>query len=260
MDDEIPKPAQAEQGERDSGLPKTKDYPYGEGLIRERTVENIGEKSAYVSLEYIDPSGKSIRFNDLLPDGWNLYHSGRVNTLTAIRFKFFDEKETGSVSFGNKVGEFKRDSNDIKDDASYQFFEKPGDIFKLLHEIGHAQSERSPQEWKDMERVRQRQAIGENPNEVIWKRLVLPEERNAWAFAISTLRELRRQGIDCEPEIKNNSDLARFMHMHLSSYEQFVVDKSSEDWGKYLDTLFSPEDDDTVREIVKRAVRPIKTT
>ena len=48
----------------------------------------------------------------------------------------------------------------------------------------------------------------------------MPGERGAWAWALRTLRRLRREVIDLAPELKSQKDIIRAISAALSTYER----------------------------------------
>ncbi len=132
----------------------------------------------------------------------------------------------------------------------YSGLDRVGDRLSLLHEIGHAW-QKSPgakkgfDEWLDdfkseYEIARQEKRKKASSDEVLFrpnkKSILRPvdfnevlnfleigskEERQAWAFALETLRRFRQQGLDLEPSLKSKAEIREFIHGKegLESYE-----------------------------------------
>lgn len=126
-------------------------------------------------------------------------------------------------------------------------FHQPQDIISLLHEIGHARID----DPKLLSKMREIQALweGRPRNDKDYEVLLYEEEaqlmsvleRNAWAYALNVLRNLRNKGFDFHVIFPNFEDIKQEISQSLKSYREgysgYIL-KSDPSFYKDLQKLF----------------------
>lgn len=88
----------------------------------------------------------------------------------------------------------------------------------MLHEIGHIPQEK---DYPKYEKLKSLEISGKLTSEEDIKKfidIVMGLEREAHNFAIKKLRQLRKDGIDLEPELKRLSDIGELIHQALATH------------------------------------------
>lgn len=104
------------------------------------------------------------------------------------------------------------------------YFKVPGNLFSLLHEIGHAVANDSKPEDEIEEEILLRDKynyIGPTSftaqEKNRFQKLVIVSEKEAWRWAVKTIINYRNNGIDLEPTL-TESDLEKLANQKLASY------------------------------------------
>lgn len=154
-------------------------------------------------LIYETEDGKKLSFKSLFPDNWKI-----VRTTTGSMRASYDFKQV-----------FYRD----------KLVDEKGFFLGLLHEIGHAQevSTLTNEEARARAEVQKRMLDPETPGKEKERatQAVVNNERDAWAWALRKFRELRRKGVDLEPELKTRQDLLRGINKCLKTHENLADPK-----------------------------------
>lgn len=105
------------------------------------------------------------------------------------------------------------------------YFKAPGNVFSFLHEAGHALSDESKNDGEIEEDILLRDKynhLGSNAFTIQEKSrfqvLVIKSEKKAWDWALKTISEYRKRGIDLEPSLSGN-DLEKLAKQKVKSYE-----------------------------------------
>lgn len=107
----------------------------------------------------------------------------------------------------------------------YPSIGKKGDQLILLHEIKHTH-QKAEIEGISLGSLEGKIERGENLSEEEVEKVkflfedAAHDEREAWAWAIRTLRRLRKEGINLEPEIKNFDEVESLIKKSLASYDR----------------------------------------
>ena len=201
-------------------------HQYGGGLVLERLQWPVDGYTAPVDIWYHAANGKELKFNDLLPAG------------------FFIRKDLSNISPYQTESEIVYGIVFDKERYEERSFWEPGAFLKLLHEAGHAAHEPllSNDEFTARNRLRfQCENVRDIDNYQIDPKLlpvalrVLRSERLAWANALSTLRILRQQEIDLEPELPTMKELFPLVHSYISEYEEAYMRAFKGEWDQYRD-------------------------
>lgn len=183
------------------GLEKEKkDYQvettrYSGDIIKEHVVKYDDSLEGYIvdKIEFTDRKNDSLVFSDFLPGGIKLVRSKYGYGRTDVRFLFDPEKK--AIYYCN-LGE-------------------KGNLFSLLHEMGHAKHF-----------VMTGKTRKHNIDEIYHRRFfrnyfigkiageVSENERAAWANALKIARSIQKRGIVLEPEF----DLTKDIKENLSIY------------------------------------------
>jgi hypothetical protein len=190
---------------------KTIAHPCGNGIVNEVIWPHEVGIYKPVQLTYIDEGDQRFDIGTLLPEAvrFGKYPGGPV-------LKYTD----GYVLYGDTY--FDPRAGKTTD------FWATGSMFALLHEIGHAKFDNEPTPDGDWARTLLNSPFSlSNPTESDVKRAlgILKSERRAWAFALKTLKNLRVDGIDLEPELPTMDDLIPSIYGALFTYERQVMRK-----------------------------------
>lgn len=182
-------------------------------------------------IEYITSDGKAFFFSNVLPKNWRLIRASS-NRMPESQF---DQKRIFYSETMPMLGTFpglRLSESEKRRVAEMPQITGKGFLLILLHEIGHAHTlaELTPEEIERDGNLRKSMFFKkmESANAPVtlppqerkdYEKLVIGNERDAWAWALKNLRRLRREGIDLEPELKTNKDLLEFIHGALVLYE-----------------------------------------
>jgi len=248
---------------RGLNVQRTVETPIDNGAIKEELslresegLEVEGEKGEQIplsviesrKLEFKDSDGRVIDFAKLMPDNSSL-----------IRFVYNQPVlvPEGSGNLHETQEIFEEVDFEIDDEGRlYRFvlfnkLSEPGDLLKLLHEIGHANSKPEHgtpflylrKEIEALARVAQKNKRKKpKKNEILtlaknkkgsrvptpillekfekYVRARAEDERNAWAFALRQLIKYRSEGVNLEPQFDTTRKLDDFVHLNLADYEQ----------------------------------------
>ncbi|MFH1178418.1 MAG: hypothetical protein V1711_01700 [bacterium] len=235
----------------------------------------IGEKEANVLLKHKE-SGKVIDIGKFLPPNF-LLKAG--DEFACGRIKGENNKDSGSVIFLENSMRFR------------------GSILTLFHEIGHSRQgkrELKITRWDEIKvivqaihrllksfSIKKEFAQNENGKKTITFTLtslkadqVIPQryldqtsrtaidakrERDAWAFALKSLRKLEREGYNVFDGFENAEEIKRFIAINLATYDwKLIKDKLSKG-----DIESAAKGEDTTpfsRAIRHQKNRPVETT
>lgn len=199
-------------------------------------------------IEYETKDGKKLSFQSLLPKGWTFVRKDReamgsnpngkiiiygehyidINDRVVPLNELLPE-EIYEDNFVRRVNPEKRLV--IESRRLPQIGEK-GFFLELLHEIGHAHNceKMDPEDLLRLLEVRRRNiAKGKLTlksdekfslqEQNLYEKLVIKDESCAWAWALRTFRNLRKNGIDLEPELHSLKEVLDIVHGNLLSYE-----------------------------------------
>lgn len=174
-------------------------------------------------------------FSSLLPEGW----------------VFADEKyaeiKAREISFDRKINPGWKVLPELKIIQFFLFLSGPKCLMSILHEIGHARNdkdafEKRKQFSEEIENAKRQKSI--DFEVVISKeeaRVVSFLERRAWAYAISTLRNiLLNIGVDVGEIFPNSASLKCFCSECLETYSHSYswIEEHDPDFIKTLEKLF----------------------
>lgn len=196
------------------------------GWVREYVNKNTSEKNLrrVLALEYVTTGGQRLNFNDLLPEGYDFYRIAAEKELDALgtfslgpgRLVIYSESFAVAAGFDDKGELILHNRN---------FFEQPGALLYLLHEIGHAYEKKSLLEELYIIWLRRRSHPSRKhifKERFVQSRIenIYQPERNAWAYALRKLRELRRDSIDIAPKLDTKEKILAAVNDNLRSYEE----------------------------------------
>ena len=151
-------------------------------------------------VRFILPDGTTFSFFSILPPTVQIFEKQGI--LIGSR-AFFDPEQQRIV--------YSREKSARDQPGTESFFKPDGALFDLLHEIGHSHSVTSEKivDWKLLfhEDINQEEHSAEKRID-----LILQEERNAHAYALRKLLQIRKRGIDLEPNLETLGDLHRYIH------------------------------------------------
>lgn len=189
--------------------------------IKEKLKDKIKEYSniEIKGIKYTTPEGKSISLDEFLPEGWRIIrqHIGKLQVVFLTREGLLAKNIIYPQYY--KIPE---------SDKYFLPIQREGFFLGLLHEIGHAH-------FYESESLNPKRKNELNPT-LKTKRETIKEERSAWAWALQTLRKLRREGIDFEPTLPENKKILEKVHAVLSTYEK--KDLSLEEFKKAFETMW----------------------
>ncbi len=195
-------------------------------------------------IKFLDKEGRERSIRELLPPKRRIYlANAEYNNLSEAKEMFmvqpiyYVDKETGDITQRGEI-------------AFYGDLKERGRPLSLLHEIGHLWVDRKIKKEITMLRIgldalwmktRDEKRTIALEDEILYcpkdekeerpvskklfiklQRLEARAERDAWAFALKKLRDLRRMGFDLEPELDSAEKIKEFVHGSeaLGSYEE----------------------------------------
>src|SRR3989338_10225058 len=198
-------------------MPLSLEYKRPNGVVGV-TYENEDKKSevsrAVRDIIFTQDDGKEVSFRDKLslPVGLGILEFQGFWKKIA---RYFPDKKT--IGFSSFVLAVDTETNKVKLE---NFFEASGTLYVLLHEIGHV-FQAPNKRYRELENLKiSGEAVNEEALANEYLNTIFQIERDAHNFAIKKLRQLRREGIDLEPDFKTLGDIGRFVHQALSSYEK----------------------------------------
>lgn len=175
---------------RDAYLPK---YSLNKLQIRELSPHN-----PYDKFQTIEVSIGNLVLNKLLPDFWSIVQSPKN--------RIYSDPERRRIVIPT------------------DYFKSQGNVFSLLHEIGHAILDESESEEDIEEEIFLRDKYCQLGPEALspmekskFNILVIGSEKFAWNWAIQTVIEYRKKSVDFEPLVSVH-DLTRIANKKLVSY------------------------------------------
>jgi len=207
---------------------------------------SYADKIEIQDLRYKIKEGKAFSLNTLLPEGWKLVKKAGAEFIAdhdnkeVIYGNWYTLKREYFVPEGKPMPErvedeyFFRDvypeEKKIVEQKFFPAISRRGFFLILLHEIGHAHyyEGRDPigkLAMHTIEREEIQKKLSKNlplseKEEEFKKKVIIPEERTSWAWALRTFRKLRQQGIDLEPGLPSTKEIRKIVHAALSTYEQ----------------------------------------
>jgi hypothetical protein len=257
--------------ERAEFAEETVEYPRGDGVVREILVGWLDGRGRQrvKDIEYRLPGGEMFRLSDVLPEGVRLFRLGDpIPPTMDLEDRSLSYSRIGRVP-SVKEKKFPPWARGYRyEQRKEEFFSSPGAFLGLFHEIGHLRR-REEEGREELPRRRERELrlraegltplVGKDREDFL---LVLQEERDAWAFALRLLRELRRRGIDLEPELQTKEDILTFVHAKLHSYERAIETKERrrERQEQLISALRGLENgiSELAEEFVREQVRPMR--
>lgn len=170
-------------------------------------------------IEFVAPTDRTLSFAQLLPPGFRFLRlpdaleDYRLSVLSSPKILAYGSFRLGNISFRASRQDIRAEKRAV--------FASPGAMLIFLHEVGHTWQEVSETGEAEVSRLRclkRAPAVGSDD----WyglASLALQEERDAWAYALWALRELRVMGVDVEPELPTPTDVFGYMHRRLETYE-----------------------------------------
>lgn len=208
-----------------------REHRYGTGWVREYidARKGIEEGLSYrVFLEYITPQGERFVLNTLLPEGYHLFREEGMTGARAGRERKF-------VLYGDKDYELNIDEEGKLLQVAEPYFQVRGALLNILHEIGHTQQPLTKEKFWARERLGPSRAFGRplsSKEREEFIQVFIAEERDAWAYALRRLRDLRRAGVDLEPELDSNEKLLLRIHSLLFTYEREAAGEDAEEQAR----------------------------
>ena len=198
-------------------MPLSLEYKRPNGVVGV-TYENEDKKSevsrAVKDIIFTQDNGKEISFRDKLSLPVDLGILEFQGFWKEMARYFTDKKRIGFSSFVLAVD---TETNKVKLE---NFFEVSGTLYVLLHEIGHV-FQAPNKRYGELENLKiSGEAVNEEALANEYLNIISQIERDAHNFAIKKLRQLRREGIDLEPDFKTLGDIGRFVRQVLSTYEK----------------------------------------
>ena len=192
---------------------------------------------------------KPFNFNQLLPRRAYFLKGIYNKKYLGLDQNLSEDKSIGFGYFFDIEGSKEKIIN-----IAYNSFTKPGDRLILLHELGHAMNYRryldkeneyittlgniqNNVQSKNRQKANKREVLVKLSNHeskevptplpkslyVKYNKLRAEDERMAWAFALKKLRDLRKQGIDLEPELDTYEKIEKIIYdVSLSSYQKEI--------------------------------------
>ncbi len=224
-------------------------------ILAEHLRDKEGRYLSTSEITFRDKNGKEIKFSDLLPPGWKfISYKEKTEGKSYIPreselSEFSSDAETKTITYGDLS----------RDRALFVLLHEIGHSWLETQEKGYStftkiiKNYTSNYENRDLteEDIRKR---GENPddyerirvydaygkgtggpdNDEPWFSMLVPKEiirkygkawaaneRNAWAYALKQLRQLRKSGLSIEPSLEKLDDLLSEIYSCLRSYEEF---------------------------------------
>ena len=169
-------------------------------------IEMLTGKRPVKQLTFVSQDGQKADILSLLPEGVHILE----RLLPMIGAAALFDPETRTI-------QYPRESFIDKENYGSSY-KREGALFTLLHEIGHSRSmtPEKTESWKALEDA----LIDASDDTQLdhYVAMVVEEERNANAYALRQLRELRTQGIDLAPELRTFKDMHNFIHNSLEHY------------------------------------------
>lgn len=202
-------------------------------------------------IEIISPEGQRIKLSSLLPERWHFEehrgHSPYFYMATSFSRKsivipefwrktesrWLREKEPPPTPYQEeRKGRIVRPWGEVIEWEDIPTFNCPEAPLSLLHEIGHAHQRYTRKggeiRRKMKEKIKQAQEEGKAVS-LTRKELesycqyVLKSERDAWAYALSKYRELKKKGVDILPQAKTNREVLEIVNQELKTYLEKVI-------------------------------------
>ncbi|OHA46114.1 MAG: hypothetical protein A3A80_00730 [Candidatus Terrybacteria bacterium RIFCSPLOWO2_01_FULL_44_24] len=198
-------------------------------VLGEFTKELVGEPTRIVlSLEYVSPEGKTFDVKSLLPKDFSLMRNNDDYIHSVV---ICDTKQM--IYGGRRNKERTDDIAHYEDqsvwgtgniaDRSKPAIPERGFFLTLLHELGHSDyfsnlSETEKQVViEDIKNYKRDIASDDIDKSRTAQQRLIQRERYAWAWALRTLRNLRKDGIDLAPEYTGNKQIFEFIDLSLST-------------------------------------------
>ena len=161
-------------------------------------IRELSPYSPYDNFQTIEVSIQNIVLNELLPDFWSIVQTPNTRIHTDPHRKHIVVPDP--------------------------YFNLPGNIFSLLHEIGHGILDDKKDEVEIEEEIFLRDKYSQlgssslsSKEKARFEKLVVGSEKWVWEWAIKTTIHYHDKGFDLEPSL-TKSDLRKIANQKLSSY------------------------------------------
>ncbi len=211
------------------------------GEIKEPRIADEGadmgprEERLVPDIEYRTADGKIVSVRSLIPGSWNLSTVERGDLFNADifsrRIQYGQRHDTSVFSPGHERVEAKAapyipEGRTIEENKPEPALTSRGFFMNILHEAGHAHAfeDMAPEEKREFARTvgelnaRSSREYSER-DKAAYRDIVVQNERDAWAWAVKKLRELRSQGIDLAPEFRTKDELFHGIRAAVRNYE-----------------------------------------
>lgn len=199
-------------------------------------------------IKLINKSGESHSLKDELPRGVTLIEGrweqvacaqktiiGKKQILlprSSIDTKVYQVPESEKLPephwHNGKIVSVNSKEREVVERNTVNFLKTEGAFLVLYHEIAHSRKMVDVISPKGIERGElltkaEYKTLTEKDKER-YEEIILGEERDAWAFALRKVRQLRKKGFDIEPTLDDPRRLKKLFHSWLHTYEEPIED------------------------------------
>ncbi len=229
-------------------------YAYGSATIVERVSHSeLGEDFEVLeNLFFITPGGRKLSALTVAGiDGLRIaIERNDVSDKHAKFAYYYNAKVIGSPRSIFAPRAYRKSGVARKGNNDHALWSLPGCWLALLHEMGHAhiahcdpiRHRRDTKYAERMDAIFDAIIAGDAMVEIDHDRYIaytIRAERDAWAWALRTLRRYRRIGIDFEPELDTSAKLEGYVHSKLATYliRMLIMMGEDEDLESYVSGL-----------------------